>query len=81
MTPQKSLRAATALLVVAALAGVVLAAAPFALEYQPAGDDWVQATKHHVVTGATVTGSLVLVLFTMLSARLRRAFAAGHPRR
>jgi hypothetical protein len=78
MTPAKALRAATALLVLAALAGVLLAAAPFALEYQPAGADWSQATKHHVATGAVVAGLLVLALLTMLSARLR---ALPDPRR
>ena len=71
MTPAKALRAATALLVLATLAGVALAATPFVLEYQPPGADWTEPTKHHVATGAVVAGLLVLVLLTMLSARLR----------
>lgn len=71
MMPVKALRAATALLVLAALAGMLLAGAPFLLEYQPAGDDWTQATTHHVATGAVAAGVLGLVLLTMLSARLR----------
>ena len=71
MTAQKALRAATAAIVLGALVGVALIAAPFLLEYQAAGGEWVRPTKHQVITGAAVTGSLVLSLWSMLSARLR----------
>lgn len=81
MTPSKARRAATALLVLAALGGAWLAAAPFLLEYQSLGADWKRATEHQVVTGGSILLVLALVLLTMLSAWLRTLPSRWRPGR
>lgn len=81
MIRAKALCAATVLLAVATLAGVALAAGPFVLAYQPLGNDWIQATKHHVVTGVIVAAVMVMMLLSVPPARLRRSrMGVGFPR-
>lgn len=55
-------KAATTLLTATALAGVWLFLAPFLLEYQTIGADWITATAYHVTTGAVLAGTSLTAL-------------------
>lgn len=80
-------KAATAILTATALAGVWLFLAPFLLEYQTIGADWITATTHHVTTGAILAatsltallGSWALVLRTTRAAAAREPAEPGEP--
>lgn len=74
-------KATTAILTATALAGVWLFLAPFLLEYQTLGADWITATTHHVTTGAVLAATSLTALlgFWALALRTTPAVAGGEP--
>ena len=61
---------------VAAVAGVWLIAAPFLFAYQPVGEDWVDATRVGVSAGAALVG-LGLLAAALLVAGIRAEMATA----
>jgi hypothetical protein len=68
---QTRLRSAIILLTLAGIAGIWLVLAPFVDSYQPAGDAWITATTHHVVTGALLVVVSLAAVLTIIGTALR----------
>lgn len=68
---QTRLRTAILLLAAAGVAGLWLVIAPFMAGYQPAGDPWVTATTHHVITGAVLIAISLVTILTVMGTALR----------
>lgn len=64
------LRTAIVLLAIAAGAGIWLVLAPFVGSYQAAGDPWITATTHHVVTGALLVLISLVTILTVIGTAL-----------
>jgi hypothetical protein len=77
---QTRLRTVITLLTFAGIAGIWLALAPFVASYQAAGDPWITATTHHVVTGAALIAVSLTSVLTVIGTALRALGAqAGDP--
>lgn len=68
---QTRLRTAIILLTLAGITGIWLALAPFVDSYQAAGDPWITATTHHVVTGAVLIAVSLTTVLTVIGTALR----------
>ena len=55
--------------------GVWLAAAPFALRYQPAGAAWTGTTRMDVIIGGTLAAVGFIGTFGVLAGRVRELYA------
>lgn len=75
MAPQA--RAALITTVVGFVAGIWLVFAPFIVEYQKVGQDWIDATKSDLWTGGTLIAISVLTLLLFASFALRDAVRAA----
>jgi hypothetical protein len=64
------LRTAIVLLAVAGVAGIWLVLAPFIDGYQAAGDPWITATTHHVITGTLLTVISLVTILTIIGTAL-----------
>jgi hypothetical protein len=53
--------------------GVLLFLAPFLVEYQKVGQDWIDATKNDLWTGGVLIGASVLTLVLFLAFAVRDA--------
>ncbi len=69
MAPQARVGMVTT--VIGFLAGVWIFLAPFIVEYQKVGQDWIDATKNDLWTGGALmaVSALTLVLFAALALR------------
>jgi len=74
MAPQA--RAALITTVVGFFAGIWLVIAPFIVEYQKVGEDWIDATKNDLWTGGTLIAISALILLLFASFALRDAVRA-----
>jgi hypothetical protein len=66
------LRTAIVLLAIAGLTGIWLVLAPFIDSYQAAGDPWITATTHHVVTGTILIAISLVTILTVIGTALPR---------
>jgi hypothetical protein len=64
------LRTAIVLLAIAGLTGIWLVLAPFIDSYQAAGDPWITATTHHVVTGTILIAISLVTILTVMGTAL-----------
>jgi hypothetical protein len=74
MAPQA--RAALITTVIGFVAGIWLIFAPFIVEYQKAGQDWIDATKNDLWTGGALIAISALTLLLFASFALRDAVRA-----
>ncbi len=63
------------------LGGVWLFLAPFIVEYQEVGEDWIDATRNDLWTGGVLMAVSTLTLFLFAAFALRAAAAARRRRR
>ena len=63
------------------IAGVWLFLAPFVLEYQRVGEDWVTATRNDLWTGGILMAVSALTFFLFVAFALRDAAARADERR
>jgi len=75
MVPQA--RAALITTVIGFFAGIWLVFAPFIVEYQKVGQDWIDATKNDLWTGGTLIAVSALTLLLFASFALRDAIRAA----
>jgi len=73
MTPQARLGLATTVL--SFIGGVWLFLAPFIVEYQEVGEDWIRATRNDLWTGGILMAISALALFIFVAFALRDAAA------
>ena len=71
MTPQARIGLVTTVLTF--LGGVWLFAAPFIVEYQEVGEDWIRATKNDLWVGGILMAISALTLFLFVGFALRDA--------
>ena len=71
MTPQARIGLVTTVLTF--LGGVWLFAAPFIVEYQEVGEDWIRATKNDLWVGSSLMAVSALTLFLFVGFALRDA--------
>jgi len=74
MVPQA--RAALITTVIGFFAGIWLVFAPFIVEYQKVGQDWIDATKNDLWTGGILIAVSALTLLLFASFALRDAVRA-----
>lgn len=79
MTPQARLGLATTVL--SFIGGVWLFLAPFIVEYQEVGEDWIRATRNDLWTGGILMAISALALFIFVAFALRDAAARADKRR
>lgn len=79
MTPQARIGLVTTIL--AFIGGVWLFLAPFIIEYQEIGEDWIRATKNDLWTGGVLMAISALTLFLFAAFALRDAVARADERR
>jgi hypothetical protein len=79
MTPQARIGLATTVL--SFIGGVWLFLAPFILEYQEVGEDWIRATRNDLWTGGFLMAISALVFFLFVAFALRDAAARANERR
>jgi hypothetical protein len=63
------------------VAGVWLFLAPFVLEYQEVGEDWIRATRNDLWTGGILMAVSALTFFLFVAFALRDAAADARRRR
>ena len=63
------------------IGGVWLFLAPFVLEYQRVGEDWVTATRNDLWTGGVLMAVSALTFFLFVAFALRDAAARADERR
>ncbi len=63
------------------IGGVWLFLAPFVLEYQRVGEDWVTATRNDLWTGGILMAASALTFFLFVAFALRDAAARADERR
>jgi hypothetical protein len=78
MTPQSRVGLATTVL--SFIGGVWLFLAPFIVEYQEVGEDWIRATRNDLWTGGLLMAISALALFTFVAFALRDAAASADKR-
>ena len=74
MAPQA--RAALITTVIGFFAGIWLVFAPFIVEYQKVGEDWIDATKNDLWTGGALIAISALILLLFASFALHDAVRA-----
>ncbi len=74
MTPQA--RGALVTTVIGFFAGIWLIFAPFIVEYQKVGEDWIDATKNDLWTGGALIAISALTLLLFAAFALRDAARA-----
>jgi len=79
MTAQARLGLATTVL--SFIGGVWLFLAPFIVEYQEVGEDWIRATRNDLWTGGILMAISALALFIFVAFALRDAAARADKRR
>ena len=79
MTPQARIGLVTTALTF--LGGVWLFAAPFIVEYQEVGEDWIRATKNDLWVGGILMAVSALTLFLFVGFALRDAAIRADERR
>ncbi len=79
MTPQARIGIVTTIL--AFIGGVWLFLAPFIVQYQEVGEDWITATKNDLWAGGVLMAVSVLTLFIFAALALRDAVARAEERR
>jgi cytochrome c oxidase assembly factor CtaG len=79
MTPQARIGLVTTVLTF--LGGVWLFAAPFIVEYQAVGEDWIDATKNDLWVGGILMAVSALTLFLFVAFTLRDAAIRADERR
>ncbi len=79
MTPQSRIGLVTTAL--AFLGGVWLFVAPFIVQYQEVGEDWINATKNDLWAGSILMAVSALTLFIFAALALRDAVARAEERR
>ena len=79
MTPQARIGLVTTVLTF--LGGVWLFAAPFIVEYQEVGEDWIRATKNDLWVGGILMAISALTLFLFVAFALRDAAIRADERR
>lgn len=75
MAPQARLGLITT--VIGFFTGIWLFLAPFIVEYQKVGQDWIEATKNDLWTGGALIAISVLALILFLAFALRDAARAA----
>lgn len=63
------------------IAGIWLFLAPFIMEYQRVGEDWIDATRNDMWTGSVLMAISALVVFLFVAFALRDAAARADERR
>ena len=63
------------------IGGVWLFLAPFIVEYQKVGEDWIRATRNDLWTGGILIAVSALTLFLFIAFALRDAAARADERR
>ena len=63
------------------IGGVWLFLAPFIVEYQKVGEDWIRATRNDLWTGGILMAISALALFIFVAFALRDAAARADKRR
>lgn len=71
MTPQARIGLATTVL--SFIGGVWICLAPFIVEYQQVGEDWIRATRNDLWTGGILMAISALTLFLFLAFAVRDA--------
>jgi hypothetical protein len=79
MSPQARIGLATTVL--SFIGGVWLFLAPFVVEYQEVGEDWIRATKNDLWTGGILMAVSALTLFLFVAFALRDAVTDARRRR
>ena len=79
MSPQARIGLATTVL--SFIGGVWLFLAPFVVEYQEVGEDWIRATKNDLWTGGILMTVSALTLFLFVAFALRDAATDARRRR
>ncbi|MDQ3913686.1 MAG: hypothetical protein M3305_18340 [Actinomycetota bacterium] len=79
MTPQGFVGLVTTVL--AFIGGIWLFLAPFIVEYQRVGEDWIRATRNDLWTGGILMAVSALAFFLFVAFALRDAAARADERR
>jgi len=79
MTPQARIGIVTTIL--AFMGGVWLFLAPFIVEYQQVGEDWIEPTRNDLWTGGILMTVSALTLFLFVAFAVRDAVARADERR
>ena len=78
MTPQARIGLVTTVL--SFIGGVWLFLAPFIVEYQEVGEDWIRATRNDLWTGGVLMAISTLAFFLFVAFTLRDAAARADER-
>ena len=79
MKPQARIGLVTTVLML--IAGIWLFLAPFIMEYQRVGEDWIDATRNDMWTGGVLMAVSALAFFLFVAFALRDAAACAVERR
>jgi TRAP-type C4-dicarboxylate transport system permease small subunit len=79
MKPQARIGLVTTVLMF--IAGILLFLAPFIMEYQRVGEDWIDATRNDMWTGGVLMAVSALAFFLFVAFALRDAAARAVERR